>query len=90
MTTNEGIGPFGIETNITNLVPGDVIQLGRENGDFYHTLILTAIRRDIFGRRYYICAHSEDSYQRNLNTYDYAMRRCIHILGVRKENGEEM
>lgn len=88
MTTNEGIGPFGIETDITNLVPGDVIQLGRENGDFYHTLILTAIRRDIFGRRYYICAHSEDSYQRNLNTYDYAQRRCIHILGVRKEENE--
>ena len=85
MTTNEGVGPFGEEAPLTRLMVGDIIQLGNENGDFYHTLVLTAIRHDIFGRRYYVCAHSEDSYQRNLNTYDYSILRGIHILGVRIE-----
>lgn len=83
MTQNEGVGPFGRGADLEELDVGDVIQLGDRAGNYYHTLILTAIREDSMGRRYYICAHTIDSYMRNLSTYNYANIRCIHLLGVR-------
>jgi len=85
MTNNRGVGPYGIETRLINIIPGDIIQLGNSNGMFYHSLILTRIETDFFGRRYYICSHSEDSLNRDLFTYDFAKLRCIHIVGARKE-----
>ncbi len=85
LVNNKGAGPYGIETELENLLPGDVIQLGDRNNNFYHTLILTAIMRGFRGRRYYICAHSQDAYQRDLFSYRFDSLRCVHILGGRDE-----
>lgn len=85
MTQNEGVGPFGKEAPLDELLAGDVIQLGDKNQNYYHTLILTAIRTDSLGKKYFICAHSIDSYQRDLSTYEYSNIRGIHFLGVRYE-----
>lgn len=82
MTQNNSVGPFGESAELDDLSLGDIIQLGNSEGVFYHTLVLTGIRDDIFGKRYYVCAHSVDSYMRNLRTYNYYDIRCIHILGV--------
>ena len=82
---NRGVGPFGEERDLKEISPGDIIQLGDSEGNFYHSLILTAIRRTFSGRIYYICAHSNDAYQRNLSTYRFESIRCIHILGARIE-----
>ena len=89
MTQNEGVGPFGRAATLEELDVGDVIQLGDANGNYYHTLMLTAIREDTMGRRYYICAHTVDSYMRNLSSYNYANIRCIHFLGVRSNEIRE-
>ena len=84
-----GIGIMNYNTDngceLENLLPGDVIQLGDENNKFYHSLILTAIVRGFRGRRYYICAHSQDAYQRDLFSYRFESLRCIHIIGGRDE-----
>lgn len=85
MINNQGLGPFAEERPLSGLQPGDVIQLGNENGVFYHSLLLTAILRTTRGRRYYVCAHSADAYQRRLATYNFANLRGIHILGARTE-----
>lgn len=85
MVNNRGVGPFGEERELRRIIPGDIIQLGNSEGRFYHTLVLTSIVRTFSGRIYYICAHSEDSYQRRLSTYNYQSIRCIHILGARTE-----
>lgn len=85
MINNEGIGPFGENWELRNILPGDIIQLGDSQGNYYHSLILTAIRRTIFGKTYYICAHSQDAYQRNLFSYRFESLRCIHIMGARTE-----
>ena len=85
MTTNEGTGPFAEERDLEELFPGDIIQLGNESGRFYHSLVLTMIGYSQGQRSYYICAHDNDAYMRNLDTYDFAELRGIHILGVRKE-----
>lgn len=85
MTTNEGTGPYAEERGLAELFPGDIIQLGNESGRFYHSLVLTMIGYSKGQRSYYICAHDNDAYMRNLDTYDFAELRGIHILGVRTE-----
>ena len=85
ITTNEGPGPFGEEAPLSELLPGDVIQLGNENDVFYHSLILTRIRNTPRGRVYFVSAHSQDARNRRLSTYNFEKIRGIHILGVRTE-----
>ena len=83
ITTNESTGPFGEDSSLSQLLPGDIIQLGDRNGRFYHTLVLTMIKTLRGMRNYYICAHNNDAFQRNLNTYNFSNIRGIHILGAR-------
>lgn len=83
IVNNQSTGPYGEEAPLSSLLPGDVIQLQNKHGRFYHSLVLTMIKT-VRGRRvYYICAHDNDAFQRNLNTYNYAGLRGIHILGAR-------
>ena len=79
MTTNQDVGPYGKEVNISEAMVGDVIQLQNENDDFYHTLIISEITdNDIL-----VCANSVDSLDRPLSSYEYKSQRLIHIDGVR-------
>ena len=58
-----------------------MIQLGREDGVFYHSLLVTGFSRS----GYLVSAHSDDAYNRPLSTYTYDRARYLHILGVREE-----
>ncbi len=78
---NGGIGPYGREVTVTELSPGDVIQLADEAGDYYHTLMLTAVLPD----ELLVSAHTRDALNRPLSSYSYASARYIHIEGVRIE-----
>ena len=62
-------------------MPGDVIQLGREEGDFYHTLLVTGNSR----RGYLVAAQSDNAFDRPLATYNYRRIRYIHIDGFRTD-----
>ena len=75
----EGTGPFAREVNAGGLLPGDVIQLGRGDGDFYHTLLVSGVTR----RGYLVAAHSDDALDRPLSTYNYRRIRYLHIEGCR-------
>ena len=81
LLTNTGTGPFGQETAPGLLEIGDVIQLGRDDGVFYHSLLVTGFSR----QGYLVSAHSDDALNRPLSTYDYDRARYLHILGVREE-----
>lgn len=79
----EGLGPFGREITNGLLLPGDVIQLGRAVGDYYHTLLVTG-----YGRRtYLVAAHSDNAFNRPLSSYNYQRIRYIHIDGYRSDEG---
>lgn len=84
MVNNEGVGPYGEEAGLSELLPGDIIQLGNKNGKFYHSVVLTMIKNVRGVKNYYICAHNNDAFQRNLRTYNYTYLRGIHILGARE------
>lgn len=76
---NGGIGPFGREVNESEVGVGDVVQLGRENGDWYHTLLVTGRMGDAL----LVSAHSNDALDRPLSSYNAPRRRYLHIEGVR-------
>lgn len=78
---NGGIGPFATEVSKRTAVPGDVIQLADEEGDWYHTLIISAVENG----EIYVCAHSDDALDRPLSSYQFASARFLHIAGVRFE-----
>lgn len=79
LTENTGPGPFARPTDQSKLKIGDVIQLGRDNDDFYHSLLVCGFRRGYP----LVAAHSMDSFLRPLYTYSYEKARFLHIVGVR-------
>ena len=73
-------GPFGEEvTDASELMVGDVVQLANEQGEFYHTLLVSGKRDGAL----LMAAHSIDAFDRPLSEYRYATARYLHILGVR-------
>ena len=79
LVNNKSVGPFAYEVEKQAIQPGDVIQLGRSDGHFYHTLIVTEIFPEIL-----VCAHTYDALDRPLSSYDYEVARYLHIDGVRE------
>ncbi len=77
---NGGIGPFASEVRSNRMIEiGDIVQLANSEGNFYHTLIISAVEEnDIL-----ICAHSDDALDRPLSTYNYSSLRILHIEGIR-------
>lgn len=80
LTANDGAGPFAEEVSLDKLEIGDVVQLGKATGDFYHSPVVVGFSRG----QILIAAHSYDAYNRPLSSYSYEKVRGIHILGVRK------
>ena len=81
LLSNQGEGPFAEESDdLTKAEIGDLIQLGRATGDFYHTPEITKIINGII----FVSAHSYDTFDRPLSSYRYEKIRLLHILGVRK------
>ncbi len=75
----DGRGPFGKEIPFEGLQVGDFVQLGRNTGDFYHTPLVVGFSRGIP----LVAAHSNNAYNRPLNSYRYERIRCLRILGAR-------
>lgn len=79
LTGNDGIGPFAETAATESLEPGDIVQLGRATGDFYHSPVVVGnVNGQIF-----VAAHTFDAYARPLSSYSFAFARGIHIKGVR-------
>ncbi len=79
ITQNQTNGPFATEREAWELMLGDVIQLGSSPENFYHTLIVTGFAENT----YLVAAHTNDSLDRPLDTYNYNIARFLHIEGVR-------
>lgn len=80
LTTNKGPGPFAIQVETSDLEIGDIIQLGDENEQFYHTPVVCAITPS----EILVAAHSYDAYMRPISSYEYKNIRFLHIVGARK------
>lgn len=81
LVNNEGVGPFAKEVPLSELEVGDIVQLGRATGDFYHSPVVVGFSRG----QILVAAHSYDAFNKPLNSYVFEQARGIHILGVRTE-----
>lgn len=81
MTSNDGVGPFMREVRRRDVDVGDVIQLATDDGDYYHSLIVTALDDAVI----YVSAQSNDALDRRLSSYDYVSARYLHVEGVRMQ-----
>lgn len=78
LVNNPGIGPYARIVPQSGAQPGDIVQLGTGNGDFYHAPVITAVTPVIL-----VAAHSDDALDRPLDSYEYEAARFLHIDGVR-------
>ena len=79
LVSNMESGPVGTEISPETAEMGDIIQLGRRDGTFYHTLIVTGMCDGVP----LVCAHDNDALDRPLDSYTYDRARAVHISGVR-------
>lgn len=84
LTTNKGVGPYATETDITAIRAGDIIQLATYLQEFHHTLVVVETGEVPDFDNIKICAHSYDSLNRDLNSYDVTMIRFLHVEGVKE------
>ena len=80
LINNKGIGPFAKEVSKNEIEIGDIIQLGDSNYHFYHSPVI--VKKE--GNNIFVVAHSDDSYARNLLSYNFDNIRYVHILGFKK------
>ena len=80
LINNKGKGPFASLVTKDEVEVGDIIQLGRLNGDFYHAVIVSKIANG----KIYVSSHTRDALNVPLTSYYYYQIRCLHILGARK------
>jgi len=88
LTSNEGTGPFGYETTINGVVPGDIVQIRfKGESSFGHTPVIVDILGEGRLDDILIAAHSNDCDCRPLSSYENAMQiRYIHIDAVRYQS----
>lgn len=78
LINNRSLGPYGHIVTAKEALAGDIVQLGRSGGNFYHSPVITAVTPEIL-----VAAHSFDALDRPLSSYIYDTARFIHIDGVR-------
>ena len=78
LVNNKSVGPYAHIVSQSGAMPGDIVQLGRENGDFYHSPVIVATTPTIL-----VAAHTYDALDRPLSSYVYDVARFLHIDGVR-------
>jgi len=75
LINNKYEGPKGRLVEKSALQIGDIVQLSFDGNIYGHTLIVTKMENG----KIYICAHTIDSKNRELNTYNY---KDIRYIGV--------
>lgn len=79
--SQQSVGPVGREVSMSEIEPGDVLQLSFDGLHYKHTPVVVSVRHPVTPEHILIAAHSEDSDNRPLNTYNYKSIRFLHIVG---------
>lgn len=78
LINNKSVGPYAREVSPSEVMQGDIVQLGTADGHFYHSPVITSVSPEIL-----VAAHTFDALDRPLSTYVYDQARFLHIEGVR-------
>ena len=80
ITTNRGDGPKGAEVSINDIEPGDLVQLDFDGDGVYEHTPVILDTGDFTPDTIKVAAHSRDSLDRPLSTYNYKNIRFIHLI----------
>lgn len=81
----KSIGPFGVESTMEMMLPGDFVQLRFEERDiFSHTPVIVSVGSPPSLQNILVAAHSIDADWRPVDTYPFEEIRFLHVLGVYK------
>lgn len=76
------VGPVGKPCALTELLPGDLVQLSFNGETYQHSPIVVAVGHPSTPENILVAAHTYDTDHRPLSTYPYRKIRCLHISGV--------
>ncbi|WP_312048069.1 amidase domain-containing protein [Anaerotignum sp.] len=82
LVKNLGVGPVGISSDISQVEPGDIVQLSFDGISFSHSPTIVAVGKVPAPANILIAAHTFDADNRPLDTYPYTHLRFIHITHV--------
>lgn len=84
-------GPFGVNTGLEEMEPGDFVQLRFANKEvFSHTPVIVATGSPLTLDNILVAAHSYDADYRPLSSYLFDEIRFLHISGVHpQEPGDQ-
>ncbi len=79
---NNGVGPVAVETDISQVNPGDVVQLSFDDRMFTHSLAVVSVVKYPSQSNILVATHTVDADNRPLNSYTYKQVRFLHITHV--------
>lgn len=79
---NPSIGPFGNLCTISQVFPGDVVQLSFDGERFQHTVLVVSTDWPVQADNVFVAAHSNDADNKRLTAYQFERFRCIYFQGV--------
>ncbi|WP_352399192.1 amidase domain-containing protein [Anaerotignum sp.] len=82
LVKNLGVGPVGVETDMTQVAPGDIIQLASEGMAYTHSTVIVSVGASPSPANILVAAHTLDTDNRPLDTYEYVNVRYLHITHV--------
>lgn len=76
---NPRCGPRGMVVPLEQIEPGDIIQLSFDGETFAHSPVVVSVGSEPTPEQILVAAHTIDSDNRPLATYDYQALRPVHI-----------
>lgn len=82
LVNNHSVGPAAVETDFTQIAPGDIVQLSFDGKRFEHSPVIVSVGEHPSPSNILVATHSFDVDNRPLNTYEYLRVRFLHITHV--------
>ncbi len=82
LTGDRGVGPVAVETDITQVEPGDIVQLSFDGVTFAHSPVIVSVGEPPSLSNILVAAHSYDVDNHPLDSYQFMRLRFLHITHV--------
>lgn len=82
LVNNVGVGPVAVEADISQMEPGDIVQLTFNGVVYQHSPVIVSVGTPASTSNILVAAHTLDADDRPLDTYSYVRARYLHITQV--------
>lgn len=82
LVNNHGVGPAAVETDVSMVEPGDIVQLSFNGWIFQHSPIIVSVGERPSTSNILIAAHTFNADNYPVNNFAYVKIRFLHITHV--------